>query len=450
MDIQAFKPGDKVKFDIESITNDNHCRVGGRSWASDEYLAKSKKYADQVGTIERRFEPGYEYNVEFPDGQIFHAKHNFLKPIEDNTMNKLDELKKYIKSLISEVTDEVEPASKLTQHEEEWEHMDKVLFPNKNDGRKANVIEEDKAKLGTGTRFKNLVKQLAKKELEEYSVHNPAALAAWIGRKKYGKEKFQKMSAAGKKEESIDPKREELKEHLKVLIREVMENNHLINSLAKYGSEVEKILKSVIGKWVSTSCHQTAVGGPALAVGKLVVDDGEAGLAFTMDIIPEKRNVFTVNYTVNGHRDMKTLEHVSMDELGKWLKGDFKKMIKDLDKEKKEEKIEDESKEIKDKDVKKQIDHADDIDKEAKKLAKVEKEVAPQEGGEVVEKIEKQIDADENANKKNIAPDKKELKVKGGKEEMKKVGEIDRQEDIKVKNPPKPPKTKDVDDSHMA
>ncbi len=44
-----------------------------------------------------------------------------------------------------------------------------------------------KAKLGTGARFKALKKK----------VGSPA-LAAWIGRKKYGKSRFQKLAAKGK------------------------------------------------------------------------------------------------------------------------------------------------------------------------------------------------------------------------------------------------------------
>jgi hypothetical protein len=51
-----------------------------------------------------------------------------------------------------------------------------------------------KPKLGTGSRFKALKNKLAAK-----GAINPAALAAWIGRKKYGKTKFQKLAARGKK-----------------------------------------------------------------------------------------------------------------------------------------------------------------------------------------------------------------------------------------------------------
>lgn len=51
-----------------------------------------------------------------------------------------------------------------------------------------------KAKLGTGKRFKGLVSKLKKK-----GVRSPKALAAWIGRKKYGKKRFAKLSAAGRK-----------------------------------------------------------------------------------------------------------------------------------------------------------------------------------------------------------------------------------------------------------
>lgn len=45
-------------------------------------------------------------------------------------------------------------------------------------------------KLGGGGRYKKLIGQLEKK-----GVKDPAALAAWIGRKKLGKKKFQSLAA---------------------------------------------------------------------------------------------------------------------------------------------------------------------------------------------------------------------------------------------------------------
>jgi len=51
-----------------------------------------------------------------------------------------------------------------------------------------------KAKLGTGTRFKKLTAKL-----KQQGVKNPKALAAAIGRKKYGKKKFQQLAAKGRK-----------------------------------------------------------------------------------------------------------------------------------------------------------------------------------------------------------------------------------------------------------
>ena len=51
-----------------------------------------------------------------------------------------------------------------------------------------------KAKLGSGARFRALTKQFAKKGAED-----PSALAAFVGRKKFGTERFQKLSVAGKK-----------------------------------------------------------------------------------------------------------------------------------------------------------------------------------------------------------------------------------------------------------
>jgi hypothetical protein len=52
-----------------------------------------------------------------------------------------------------------------------------------------------KPKLGSGARFKALTKSISKRG----GVSNPAAVAAAIGRKKYGKAKFQKMAATGRR-----------------------------------------------------------------------------------------------------------------------------------------------------------------------------------------------------------------------------------------------------------
>lgn len=53
-----------------------------------------------------------------------------------------------------------------------------------------------KAKLGSGARFKALEKKAAKGGAE-----NPAAVAAAVGRKKYGQKKMTSLSVKGKKDE---------------------------------------------------------------------------------------------------------------------------------------------------------------------------------------------------------------------------------------------------------
>lgn len=49
-------------------------------------------------------------------------------------------------------------------------------------------------KLGSGKRFAALAESLKKKGAKD-----PEALSAWIGREKYGKEKFQNLAARGRK-----------------------------------------------------------------------------------------------------------------------------------------------------------------------------------------------------------------------------------------------------------
>jgi len=50
-----------------------------------------------------------------------------------------------------------------------------------------------KPPLGSGERYKQLVDKL-----KEQGAKDPKALAAYIGRKKYGKKKFQELAAKGK------------------------------------------------------------------------------------------------------------------------------------------------------------------------------------------------------------------------------------------------------------
>lgn len=52
---------------------------------------------------------------------------------------------------------------------------------------------DKKPALGSGERFDNLMNAAKKK-----GAKNPAGLAAAIGRKKYGKKKFQSLAAKGK------------------------------------------------------------------------------------------------------------------------------------------------------------------------------------------------------------------------------------------------------------
>ena len=52
-----------------------------------------------------------------------------------------------------------------------------------------------KARVGSGARFRTLKRSLARRK----GVRNPGALAASIGRKKYGAKRMAKMSAAGRR-----------------------------------------------------------------------------------------------------------------------------------------------------------------------------------------------------------------------------------------------------------
>lgn len=57
------------------------------------------------------------------------------------------------------------------------------------------MSDEKVGKLGSGKRFAKLEHELSK----GHGAHDPGAIAAYIGRKKYGNKKFQKLAEAGRK-----------------------------------------------------------------------------------------------------------------------------------------------------------------------------------------------------------------------------------------------------------
>jgi hypothetical protein len=62
-----------------------------------------------------------------------------------------------------------------------------------------------KPAIGGGAKFRKLEGQLAAR-----GAKNPAALAAWIGRKKYGAERFDALSASGRRNrKSSSPAKQE-------------------------------------------------------------------------------------------------------------------------------------------------------------------------------------------------------------------------------------------------
>jgi hypothetical protein len=58
--------------------------------------------------------------------------------------------------------------------------------------------------IGSGRRFRGLAAKLAKKS----AVKNPSALAAHIGRQKYGSDRMQALAAAGRRREAAKPPQE--------------------------------------------------------------------------------------------------------------------------------------------------------------------------------------------------------------------------------------------------
>ena len=85
-------------------------------------------------------------------------------------------------------------ATEQAVEDEDISSIEQVEIPEQFESDELALSEEDVSKIVEGYMgFKKLKGELAAK-----GAKNPEALAAWIGRKKYGKEKFQAKAAAGK------------------------------------------------------------------------------------------------------------------------------------------------------------------------------------------------------------------------------------------------------------
>ncbi len=121
------------------------------------------------------------------------------------------------KNLVSLLRTEGRNSPKLLK--EAREQNQELLNINKTQNKKMKKVAQPgdlwksvhklKAKLGSGARFKSLTKKLIKK-----GAKSPGALAAWIGRKKYGKKRFAKLSAKGRKGKKMSMNKKEMEKEM--------------------------------------------------------------------------------------------------------------------------------------------------------------------------------------------------------------------------------------------
>ncbi len=132
------------------------------------------------------------YNVAYNNKQMkdlykkFGIKKESAKPGDLISASRKPLMKKY-KKVVKE--------SKESEKKEGKKHEAKESKSMEKEEHK--MMKNKKPKLGSGKRFAQLTSKLSAKGAK--GAKNPKALAAWIGRKKYGAKKFGKLSAMGKK-----------------------------------------------------------------------------------------------------------------------------------------------------------------------------------------------------------------------------------------------------------
>lgn len=91
--IRDYKEGAKVKIDVEACLNNRN--TVNDMFPSDSWIETAKSVEGKIGTVTRRFKPGYEFNVEWDvpytrdfdgvtqDVTILQVKDNWVKPLDD-------------------------------------------------------------------------------------------------------------------------------------------------------------------------------------------------------------------------------------------------------------------------------------------------------------------------------------------------------------------------------
>jgi uncharacterized protein YicC (UPF0701 family) len=152
----------------------------------NKLLEVSYEFQDEIANLFNQI-LSYERNFKYYEGQEY----------EKEIKKVLDSINKTTSSVTALISD-ADFAVKKTK-----ELANRKVKENKMNIKMAPLVKEQ------GSEFDTLLADLKKKGINEEEIPQniirerlPDALKAWIGRKKYGKEKFQKMAAAGKKKAS--------------------------------------------------------------------------------------------------------------------------------------------------------------------------------------------------------------------------------------------------------
>ena len=177
--------GMNISSNLNTQTGSKSLTITAQGEAAEQ-LAQMLKLAGMAGGSAEQHEPEIEVSVE---EEYANEPQPEIQPVSTQMQqgNDLNRIKKQDPATANRAANPL-TRSLATAESLELKRIEKRLMEELDSIKMGKVAEE---KIG----FKKLEKEIAKNP----KVDEPAAVAASIGRKKYGKEKFQKMAAAGKK-----------------------------------------------------------------------------------------------------------------------------------------------------------------------------------------------------------------------------------------------------------
>jgi hypothetical protein len=82
--IRDYDEGAKVMITEKNLNQMKNGNKSIHNFPCDSFIKKAESVKGHVGTVTKRFMPGYEFNVEWKTGEVLQMKDHWVEPLDNN------------------------------------------------------------------------------------------------------------------------------------------------------------------------------------------------------------------------------------------------------------------------------------------------------------------------------------------------------------------------------